>query len=166
MRDGEGRSLSESVDEPVGGLTLARDFVDGVGQLVERQVTTAPPQMMLGSPLVSGGNHHLTVSDGSGAPSYELDIRSASGFQNRLTGLQPDAGQQLHAPESALSPGETNVLRLRAGDGLLGAGLVAVRSRRDPLLPEPDPRAGGLAPRDRPGAALGPADRERQADQD
>ena len=63
----------------------------------------------------------MTVTGGSGAPSYELDIRAPSGFQNRLTGLQPDAGQQLDLPESALSPGETNALRLRA-EGDPGTG--------------------------------------------
>ena len=168
VRDGEGRTLSEFVDEPSGGLKLARDFVYGVGQLlVERQVTSAPPQLLLGSPLVSGGSYHLTVTDGSAAPSYELDIRTASGFQNRLTGLQRDAAQQVHVPESALSPGETKVLRLgrgRAGDGLLGAGLAAVRSQRDALLPD-QIRALGVAQRDRPGAALGAADGKQQEHQ-
>ena len=135
VRDGEGRTLSEFVDEPSGGLKLARDFVYGVGQLlVERQVTSAPPQMTLGSPLVSGGSYHLTVTDGSAAPSYELDIRTASGFQNRLTGLQSDAAQQVHVPESALSPGETNVLRLQA-EGEPGTGYsVPVSLLYDPSV--------------------------------
>ncbi len=125
--------------------------------------------MTLGSPLVSGGSYHLTVTDGSAAPSYKLDIRTASGFQNRLTGLQSDAAQQVHVPESALSPGETNILRLQA-EGEPGTGYSVPVSllydpERDALLPEPDPRAGGLAQRDRPGAALGAADGEQQADQ-
>ena len=140
MRDGEGRTLSEFVDEPSGGLKLVRDFVYGVGQLlVERQVTSAPPQMLLGSPLVSGGSYHLTVTDGSAAPSYELDIRTASGFQNRLLGLQLDAAQQVHVPESALSPGETNVLRLRA-EGEPGTGYsVPVSLLYDPSVTPSSP---------------------------
>jgi hypothetical protein len=140
LRDGEGRTLSEFMDEPSGGLKLVRDFVYGVGQLlIERQVTSAPPQMLLGSPLVSGGSYHLTVTDGGAAPSYELDIRTASGFQNRLTGLQLDAGQQVHVPESALSPGETNVLRLRA-EGEPGTGYsVPVSLLYDPSVTPSSP---------------------------
>ncbi len=115
VRDWEGRRLSEFVDEPIGGLKLVQDFVCGVGQqLIERQVTSA-------------------------APSYELDIRTASGFQNRLTGLQRDAAQQLHVPESALSPGETNVLRLRA-EGEPGTGYsVPVSLLYDPSVTPSSP---------------------------
>ena len=140
LRDGEGRTLSEFVDEPSGGLKLARDFVYGVGQLlVERRVANPPPTMALGSPPVSGGSYHLTLTGGSGAPSYELDIRTASGFQNRLTGLQPDAGQQLHVPESALSPGETNALRLRA-EGDPGTGYsIPVSLLYDPSVTSSSP---------------------------
>ena len=89
--------------------------------LVERKVGVAPPELSENSPLTSGTNERFLVTSGASAGSYTVDIAAPSGYRNRVAGVTLDAQGRFTLPESALSPLESNAVRMRK-DGQVGSG--------------------------------------------
>ena len=141
LRDEGGQALSEFVETPTsGGPVLKADFVYGLGKLlVERKVGVAPPEMAANSPLTSGTNERFLVTSGAGAGSYTVDIAAPSGYRNRVAGVTLDAQGRFTLPESALSPQESNAVRIRK-DGQVGSGYSApVSLAYDPTVTATSP---------------------------
>lgn len=114
LRSPSGQPLAEFAAQPGSARpALVKDVVHGpFGVVVEREVTATAPTVLNGAPMTDGaGGYNVDVSTGSG--SYELDIDSISGWHNRRSGLVADANGRLIVAEIDLSPGETNVLRIR-----------------------------------------------------
>ncbi len=92
-----------------------RDFVYGRGLLlVERKPVSDPRTLTPDSPLAGQADFGLSVGAGAPAGPYTVDIRTAGGYTNVVTGLTPDAAGRLRIPESALAPGVPNALRIKA----------------------------------------------------
>ncbi len=126
LRDGEGQALAEFVESPTsGGPALASDFVYGPGKLlVERKVGVAPPSLAADSPLSGGAGYRFVVTSGAGTGAYTVDVTASSGYRNRIPGVTLDGQGKFTLAESALSPGETNWVRIRK-DGATGSGFSA-----------------------------------------
>ncbi len=87
----------------------------------------APPSVAADGPLSSGAGYRFVVSSGAGAEAYTVDVVAPSGYRNRIPGVTLDGQGRFTLAESALSPGETNWVRIRK-DGATGSGFSAPAS--------------------------------------
>ncbi len=116
LRDVQGTALADYIEgSGPAGPQLIRHLIPALGRIIaERRPAGTPPTLTSSSTANSGGSFPLTVTDGYAAPSYEVDISARSGFRNHLSGVTLDAQHGFLVPETALSPGETNMVRIRA----------------------------------------------------
>ncbi len=117
IRDSAGRPISEYVVDPITGEpVLDKDYVYGPGgSIVERHVIEQAPAVQADSQLMMGSWYVFNVTEGLGASTFTVDIRTESGFVNQTT-LSTVAGTKLLIPESEFSLGETNYLRIKPQD--------------------------------------------------
>ncbi len=106
-------------------MALATDVVYSPGKLlVERKVGVAPPSLAGDSPMTGEAGYRFVVTSGAGAGANTVDVAASSGYRNRIPGVTLDGQGRFTLAESALSPGETNWVRIRK-DGATGSGFSA-----------------------------------------
>ena len=118
IRDGSGQLLSEFVERPVLlSAQLEKDFIYAVGQLVaEVRPIRVLPDLAAAASLFSGGQYAFKIKDPT-FDSYTVDIRTESGFVNRMEGAVPDAQDMIWISESELVLDETMYIRVRGESG-------------------------------------------------
>ncbi len=83
--------------------------------------------------------YRFVVTSGAGAGAYTVDVAASSGCRNRIPGVTLDAQGRFTLPESALSPLESNAVRIRK-DGQVGSGYSApVSLAYDPTVTATSP---------------------------
>ncbi len=114
VRDKIGQIASEFVVRPDNGAAqLNKDFVYANGQLlVERKVVTETATLQASDTLTMGGLYIFDVTEGMGATTFTVEIRSPSGYQKQIAGATLVAGMLL-IPEAEFVIGETNYLQIR-----------------------------------------------------
>lgn len=130
IRDASGQVVSEYTHESQDATpSLLKDFVYGAGQLlVERSVVDIIPKMVTSSSFYTSGSYGFTLTKGTSAASYSVDVRTDSGYTAQITGVVPGAGGAFSIPDTNFSPGETNYVRIRAEnqDGAAYSRAVAI----------------------------------------
>ena len=116
VRDAQGTALADYIESSgSAGPQLVRHLIPALGRIIaERRPAGTPPTLTSSSTANSGSSFPLTVTGGYATPSYEVDISARSGFRNHLSGVTLDPQHGFLVPETALSPGETNMVRIRA----------------------------------------------------
>ena len=72
---------------------LNRENIFAAGQLIaERHPVTTTPTLTANTTMFQNGSYGFTIFGGASGATYSVDIRTADGFENHLSGVAPGTG--------------------------------------------------------------------------